>query len=191
MKTRIGILLLSLALVVMQACGPSSKKEEGSADLAAASSVQKQKTLAERQARIEKERDEMQLKRRAAREKLMSSSPYYKLPNGRLVYYQTETAPSFIGGDKAMNKFLEDNLTYPAGPEYSELDGTVFVDFVVSADGTVHDSEVTSYTYDNVDPVFTEEALRVVKMMPRWSPGRQNGEAVDVRFSVPITFRSF
>ncbi|MDZ7646165.1 MAG: energy transducer TonB [Cytophagales bacterium] len=105
-----------------------------------------------------------------------------------MVYYQTETAPSFVGGDKAMNQFLEDNLQYPVGAEFEDLEGTVFVDFIVSADGSVRDSEVTSYTYDNVDPAFSEEALRVVKMMPPWTPGRQNGAPVDVKFSIPITF---
>lgn len=189
MKTKLSIFFVGLALVTMQACGPTTEKNEQSTDTKSADVKQKPLTLAERQAKLEKERHEMEQKRMIAFAELSKATPYYTLPDGKLVFYKVETAPSFIGGEKAMTKFLEENLVYPEGAQYAQLEGTVFVDFIVAADGSVRDAEVTSYTYENVDPAFVDESLRVVKMMPPWSPGLQNGKPVDVKYSIPITFQ--
>ena len=90
-----------------------------------------------------------------------------------------------------MHKYLKDNLEFPPSAEDKGSEGTVYVDFIVGSDGVVREATATSYTYDEVDPAFQTEALRVVNSMPRWIPGRQHGKPVDVKFSVPITFAIF
>ncbi len=70
-----------------------------------------------------------------------------------------------------------------------QVEGTVFVDFVVGAGGAVRDAEVTEATNDAAKQAFSEEAIRVVSSMPAWTPGTQRGKPVDVRVSLPITFQ--
>jgi TonB family protein len=189
MKTKLSISLLSLILVATQACGPSTDNKEKTKEDEGAVVKLTSLTTTQKRAQIEKRRKTLELKRETAYAELVKSKQYYELPSGKYVYYVVETAPHYIGGEKAMTKFLEDNLTYPKGAEYAELEGTVFVDFIVSANGQVRETEATDYTYDKVDPVFTTEAIRVVQMMPLWSPGLQNGKPVDVKFSIPISFQ--
>ncbi len=117
-------------------------------------------------------------------------TPYYEKPDGILVYYKAEVDPAYIGGEKALNRFLKDNLKFPADAEDEGLEGTVYVDFVVSKTGEVSDATATNYTYEKTDNQFIVEALRVVNLMPDWVPGSQNGEEVNVKFSLPITFIS-
>jgi TonB family protein len=186
MKTKINVLLVGLALATLQACGPAPENKVSNE--APAEENPAPLTLAERQMLLENDRREMENTRRLELEELARVSPYYTLPDGKLVFYKAETAPSYVGGEKALIKFLKDNLKYPAAARDAGLEGTVFVDFIVGANGSVRETEVTSFTYDHVNQEFTDEALRVVKMMPTWSPGLQNGKPVDVKFSVPITF---
>ena len=121
-------------------------------------------------------------------DKLLASTPYYEKPDGILVYYKAEVDPAYIGGEKALNRFLKDNLKFPADAEDEGLEGTVYVDFVVSKTGEVSDATATNYTYSETDNQFIMEALRVVNLMPDWAPGSQNGDEVNVKFSLPITF---
>jgi len=97
-------------------------------------------------------------------------------------------APSYNGGEKAMTKFLNDNVKFPEEAQEKGIEGTVFVDFIIAANGIVREVEVTDETNEDVDQSFRNEAIRVVSSMPAWVPGRQHGKAVDVRFSIPITF---
>ncbi len=187
MKTKISILLLSLAFVTMQACNNSAEKEEKSTN--EAGEVTATLSPAERQAKLEKDKNELELKRKAELEELAKNSPYYELPDGTLVFYVVETEPSYEGGNKAMMKFLRDNLEYLEEAKSDEQEGTVFVDFILSDQGAVTQAEVTTYTYKNINQAFVDEALRVVNMMPAWSPGLQNGKPVAVKYSIPITFQ--
>jgi TonB family protein len=189
MKTKISILMLSLALVTMQACNKSAENSEQSNDIASSEVKEKAPTLAERQAKLEKDRKELEQERKIAREQLAKNSPYYELSDGSWVYYVVETEPSFVGGNEAMTKFLKDNLKYPKEAEKKQQEGTVFVDFILSDKGAVTETEVTNYTYANIHQSFIDEAVRVVKMMPAWSPALQNGKPVAVKYSVPITFQ--
>jgi TonB family protein len=191
MKTKISILILSLALVTMQACNKSAENNEQSNDTASSEVTEKAPTIAERQAKLEKDRKAMEQQRKIAREQLAKNSPYYELADGSWVYYVVETEPYFVGGDKAMTKFLKDNLKYPKEAEKNKQEGTVFVDFILSDKGAVTETEVTSYTYANIDQSFIDEAVRVVKMMPAWSPGLQNEKPVAVKYSIPITFQIY
>jgi TonB family protein len=185
MKNKLSICLLGIALVTMQACEPKSTKNEESTVVETPAVTL---TVAERRAVAEKARMELAEKRRLEFEELSKTTPSYTLEDGKLVFNKAETSPSYTGGEAAMNKYLKENLKFPSSAEDKGEEGTVFVDFIVGSDGMVRNATATSYTYDEIDPAFQTEALRVVNAMPRWIPGRQQGKPVDVKFSVPITF---
>lgn len=188
MKNKLSFFLLGLALVLMQACGPKTEKNEETAAVETTPVKTVALTHAELHARAEKARIELAEQRMIAWNELSTATPFYTLPDGKIVFNKAETSPSYTGGNTAMNKFLKENLKFPADAEDEGLEGTVFVDFIVGSDGAVRETSATSYTYEEVDPAFVTEAIRVVNLMPRWIPGRQNGKPVAVKFSVPITF---
>lgn len=101
------------------------------------------------------------------------------------VYEELEDMPSFPGGPDALMKWLNNNVKYPVQAQENGVQGRVIVSFVVGTDGRIDEAEVVR----SVDPYLDREALRVVKSMPRWIPGRQNGECVRVRYNIPIAFR--
>ena len=97
-----------------------------------------------------------------------------------------EVMPKFKGGNKAMMEFLMMNMKYPASAAKAKQQGRAIVGFVVGKDGTVSDVYIKRSTgYDVLD----NEAMRVVKSMPAWEPGKQKGKPVNVKYYVPITFR--
>lgn len=96
-----------------------------------------------------------------------------------------EEMPSFVGGKEALDKFLVDNLVYPLQASENGIQGTVYVSFVVNSKGNVTDAKILRGIGSGCD----EEALRVVKMMPPWHAGKQNGKQVRVLFNMPIYFR--
>jgi len=91
--------------------------------------------------------------------------------------------PQFPGGNSALAKFIEDNLRYP--DTGSDVQGRVIVSFMVERDGSLSDIKVVR----GLDPAFDEEALRVVKMMPKWSPGVTDGKISVMRYTIPIIFK--
>ena len=93
--------------------------------------------------------------------------------------------PSFPGGMGALNKYLHDNVHYPVVAQENGVQGRVTISFVVEKDGSVTDVKVAK----SVDPSLDKEALRVVRGMPRWTPGKQNGATVRVKYNVPVVFR--
>ena len=93
--------------------------------------------------------------------------------------------PEFPGGQAELFKYLSENTHYPEIAELNRIEGRVIVTFVVERDGSITDVKVAK----SVDPSLDKEAVRVVKSMPKWKSGKQNGEAVRVKFTVPITFR--
>jgi protein TonB len=107
-----------------------------------------------------------------------------------MVYNKAEVDPVYNGGEQAMAEYLQNNLVYPKEAEAQGLEGTVFVDFVVLSNGSVNEVYVLDVPGEEaINQSLRDEAVRVIIDMPNWIPGRQNGEAVDVRYSVPITFR--
>ena len=101
-------------------------------------------------------------------------------------YEVVEVMPKFKGGESAMMEFLMMNMKYPQAAVKAKQQGRAIVGFVVRKDGTVSDVHITkSAGY----VVLDEEAMRVVKAMPAWEPGKQKGKPVDVKYNVPITFR--
>lgn len=101
------------------------------------------------------------------------------------VFDIVENMPEFPGGMSALNKYLRENVRYPVVAQENGVHGRVTISFVVEKDGSVSDVRVAQ----SVDPSLDKEALRVVKSMPRWIPGKQNGAAVRVKYMVPVTFR--
>ncbi len=100
------------------------------------------------------------------------------------VFDVVEEMPSFPGGQGALMQYLG-NIKYPVVAQENGVQGRVIVSFVVERDGSISDVKVAR----SVDPSLDREALRVVKSMPRWSPGKQNGSTVRVKYTVPVVFR--
>ncbi len=96
-----------------------------------------------------------------------------------------EQQPEFKDGLKALYRYLSDNIKYPSNARENGIDGTVYVGFVVGRDGTIRDIAVKR----GLGGGLNEEAVRVIQMMPKWNPGKQNGKAVSVAFTLPIKFR--
>lgn len=101
------------------------------------------------------------------------------------VYDLVDEMPQFPGGPHAMFEYLSKNIKYPVVAEENGVQGRVIVTFIVESDGSVTNTKVVK----SVDPSLDKEALRVVKSMPHWIPGRQNGSAVRVQYTVPVTFK--
>ena len=101
------------------------------------------------------------------------------------VFDVVEQMPSFPGGNAAMMNYLSQNIKYPVEAEENGVQGRVLVEYVVGKDGYISDVRVAK----SVDPLLDKEAIRVVKGMPKWIPGEIDGEAVTVRYTLPVTFR--
>ena len=101
------------------------------------------------------------------------------------VFDVVEEMPSFPGGQGALMSFLYSNIKYPVVAQENGVQGRVIVGFVVERDGSITDVKVMR----SVDPSLDREAQRVVRAMPRWKPGKQNGSAVRVKYTVPVVFR--
>lgn len=93
--------------------------------------------------------------------------------------------PSFPGGEKAMMDYLSKEVRYPEEAREAGIEGTVFVQFVVERDGSIGESKVLRGIGGGCD----QEALRVVRSMPKWTPGQQNGKVVRTSFAMPFRFK--
>lgn len=106
-------------------------------------------------------------------------------PEVEKVFDVVEQMPSFPGGPSALMEWLSNNVKYPVVAQENGVQGRVVVSFVVERDGSITDVKVVR----GVDPSLDKEASRVVRAMPRWIPGKQNGSAVRVKYNVPVAFR--
>ncbi len=106
-------------------------------------------------------------------------------PKEEEVFDMVEQNPEYPGGQAEMMKFIQDNLNYPVIAMENGVQGRVYCQFVVGADGKIREVKVVR----GVDPYLDKEAVRVIEMMPDWIPGRQNGRAVSVRYTLPILFK--
>ena len=109
----------------------------------------------------------------------------YKSLSGDQVFNVVEEMPAFPGGIEGLMKFLSQNIKYPKEAQDAGKQGRVLVQFTVKKDGHCDDFSVVR----SVDPVLDAEALRVLKEMPAWQPGKQKGEAVNVKFTIPVMFK--
>ena len=101
------------------------------------------------------------------------------------VYVVVEQMPSFPGGDSALLKYLLANVKYPVPALKAQKQGRVMVRFTVEKDGAISNVKVAR----SVTPSLDAEAVRAIKSMPKWSPGKQGGEFVRVKYIVPVSFR--
>lgn len=106
-------------------------------------------------------------------------------PEVEKVFDVVEQMPSFPGGPSALMEWLSNNVKYPVVAQENGVQGRVVVSFVVERDGSITDVKVVR----GVDPSLDREASRVVRAMPHWIPGKQNGSAVRVKYNVPVAFR--
>lgn len=97
-----------------------------------------------------------------------------------------EVMPEFPGGEKGLFKFLNDKTNYPAAARKNGIRGVVYVQFVVRPDGTVDPENIEILR--SVHPWLDEEAIRVIKKMPKWKPGKQSGRPVSVYYKLPFRF---
>ena len=100
------------------------------------------------------------------------------------VYSMVSEQPSFPGGMQEMMKFISENRKYPAEAKAKDIHGKVIVAFVVERDGSLSDVKIRRGIGYGCD----EEAIRLIKSMPKWTPGKKNGKAVRVSFMLPVTF---
>ena len=101
------------------------------------------------------------------------------------VFDVVEQMPSYPGGNGALMQYLSSHIKYPVIAEENGIQGRVICTFVVERDGSITDVRIAK----SVDPSLDKEAMRVVSSMPKWIPGKQNGSAVRVKYTLPVTFR--
>lgn len=101
------------------------------------------------------------------------------------IFEVVEQEPQFPGGYNALTAWLYKNLKYPSVAQENGIQGRVMVSFVVNKDGSIVDPKIIR----SVDPSLDKEAIRVVSSMPKWTPGKQRGKTVRVKYSLPVTFR--
>jgi TonB family protein len=102
------------------------------------------------------------------------------------IFEVAEIMPQFPGGEEAMLKFLSKEIVYPAAAKEANIQGRVQVSFIVGTDGTLSQIKIAR---SGPDPLLDEEAIRAVKKMPKWVPGKQNSNPVNVRIIIPVVFR--
>lgn len=115
----------------------------------------------------------------------IDESPVAKPVEEQKLLIFVEQMPEFMDGTKAMFRWLSENIKYPSIARENGIEGTVYVGFVVWNDGTIRNVEVKR----GISGGCNEEAVRIVKMMPTWKAGKQNGKAVNVAFTLPIRFK--
>ena len=103
-----------------------------------------------------------------------------------VVFVVVESMPEFPGGQQALFKYLSENVKYPVIAQENGIQGRVICQFVVNKDGSIVDVEVVR---SGGDPSLDKEAVRVIKTMPKWKPGKQRGKPVRVKYTVPVNFK--
>ena len=120
-----------------------------------------------------------------AKEDIAAPEPPKHVVEETKIFIVVEQMPMFPGGYGALMGYLRDNIHYPTVAAENGVQGRVVVGFVVERDGSITDVNILR----GVDPSLDREAMRVVKSMPKWTPGKQNGSAVRVKYQVPVSFR--
>ncbi|MBT3303315.1 MAG: energy transducer TonB [Bacteroidetes bacterium] len=100
------------------------------------------------------------------------------------IFIYTEEIPQFPGGEQAQMRFMSENIRYPEFERDSGIQGLVVASFIIEKDGRITDIKILK----GVTPDIDKEVIRVLKKMPRWSPGKQKGKAVRVRINLPVRF---
>lgn len=106
-------------------------------------------------------------------------------PTAGAVYEVAEQMPEYPGGYSALMRFIAQNLKYPVAAQQAKIQGRVIVQFVIDTEGNVTAPKILQ----GVDPLLDAEAIRLTTIMPKWRPGREKGEVVNVKYTVPLTFK--
>jgi len=115
----------------------------------------------------------------------VTSSAPVEEEDDQVVFQVVESMPTFPGGDAALFKYLSDNVKYPVIAQENGIQGRVICQFVVNKDGSIVDVQVVR----SIDPSLDKEAVRVIQSMPKWTPGKQRGKAVRVKYTLPVNFK--
>ena len=107
------------------------------------------------------------------------------VPTAGAVYEVAEQMPEYPGGHSALMRFIAQNLKYPVAAQQAKIQGKVIVQFVIDTEGNVTAPKILQ----GVDPLLDAEAIRLTTIMPKWRPGREKGEVVNVKYTVPLTFK--
>jgi TonB family protein len=188
MKNYISILTLILSFTVFLGCGSKTKSNDQEKTEAQLVQNKAAELLSAKKAKLAKERTEKAEQRNLAIQEKAKLSLSYKDASGNVVYYKSEVDPSYTGGQDELADFLKNNLKYPEEAKDNSIEGTVFVDFVIKANGKVSEVAASDIVGEDVNHLLKAEAVRVVASMPAWKAGMQHGKPVDVSFSIPITF---
>lgn len=105
--------------------------------------------------------------------------------NADTVLTIAEVMPEFPGGSKAFTQYVRDNMIYPEIAKEIGVEGKVFVKFIIHSTGQISSTQIARGVY----PALDQEAMRLIKLMPRWNPGVQKGKAVPVYYILPVVFR--
>jgi TonB family protein len=187
MKRNYILIVLASALFAVHGCGPKAKESSTTSMSEGDSVANAQKSMDEAKATDKKIAREKARAERKKREEARKNAETYEV-SGLTVYNHAAVKPQYKGGKDAMNKYFKDNLKYPADGNWQ---GTIVVDFVIGKDGKVEFADVTEDVDSVSDQIFREEAVRVVKNMPAWIAGRQNGKSVAASYTLPVTFQQF
>ncbi|MCR5050958.1 MAG: TonB family protein [Paludibacteraceae bacterium] len=124
-------------------------------------------------------------------EELVIAPPVTDIPDepdepDDVIFKVVESMPEFPGGQQALFRYLSENVKYPVIAQENGIQGKVVCQFVVNKDGSIVDIEVVRSSGDSS---LDKEAVRVIKTMPKWKPGKQRGKAVRVKYTVPVNFK--
>ena len=186
--------LILVLIVALSSCG--IKKELATAQQ---ENIEIQKKLADlerKQEELKKQNQELRVQNQEYRSKLNSLLEARRrninYPNRttvpkveKIFDYAVEERPMFPGGEEKLMKYISDNLNYPKIAKEKKIEGTVYVAFVVKEDGIISDIKVARGLGNGCD----QEAIRVIKSMPKWKPANQRGTPVPFRFVLPIKFK--
>ena len=160
-----------------EAAAKKKREEEARKKREAEAAAQRQR---EEEARKKREQEEAERKRRQQSQEAQQTSS-----TDDTVYDAADQMPSFPGGTSELYRWLSQTVKYPVAAEAAGIQGRVIVSFIVEKDGTLSNISVIK----SVDIFLDNEALRVVNSMPKWEPGRQNGQIVRVKITMPIKFK--
>ena len=110
--------------------------------------------------------------------------PKTDTPMHNMVFYKVEHEPEFPGGIEKLYRYLGKNLRYPAAAKENNVQGKVFVTFIVEKDGSLTDLKISK----SLSPETDAEAIRLMQACPKWNPGIQNGRPVRVAYTIPVAF---
>ncbi|MCM1032287.1 MAG: energy transducer TonB [Odoribacter sp.] len=125
------------------------------------------------------------LNKQTIEKEVLAEAPPAPEPEKVYTIAMVEQKPEFPGGEQAMYKWLSDHINYPAQASEEGVQGRVVVSFDVAKDGAITNVQIARGRHQALD----KEAMRLVKSMPRWQPGRNNGQPVKVSYTLPITFK--